>query len=233
MITLKGYTAHSDQGPFLQVNEDTVVVDLANKLFLLLDGFGGGAVVSGLAEEIKSFYTKLGGDPDATLPFFFSHKYLLEGNALINSMHHSHERLAKENAQREASLRGGASCIAGVMADNIMTFVATGNCAGFLSRGDELSLICRPDNTNGTPASPASGLGLFEDFHFEVCEIKVLEKDFFALLSDGVYSRLEQGEIASVLKKTDSPNWQKAKELFDLANSRGNLDNQSALFLQF
>ena len=74
MISLKSYSAFSEQGPYLQVNEDAVEVDLINHLFLLLDGFGGSSVgdkaVQFVKDTVKKFYTKVGGDPDSTLPFY-------------------------------------------------------------------------------------------------------------------------------------------------------------------
>ena len=41
MIELKSYGLLSHQGPHLNLNEDYVEVDLANNLFMVIDGFGG------------------------------------------------------------------------------------------------------------------------------------------------------------------------------------------------
>ena len=38
MIRLKSYSAKSHQGPYLQVNEDAVLVDYANRLAIVMDG---------------------------------------------------------------------------------------------------------------------------------------------------------------------------------------------------
>ncbi|MEI8347163.1 MAG: hypothetical protein WCG27_06835, partial [Pseudomonadota bacterium] len=91
MIQLKSYAGKTHQGPHLQVNEDCYEVDLCNRLYLVIDGIGGAGIgnrYSALFKDgIKQFYTRLGGDPDATRPFYFGHRYLLEGNALINSLY--------------------------------------------------------------------------------------------------------------------------------------------------
>ena len=42
-MELKSIVAKSHQGPFLQVNEDAYDFDLEHKLYMLFDGFGGGA----------------------------------------------------------------------------------------------------------------------------------------------------------------------------------------------
>ena len=110
MIELKRYSAKTDQGPFLNVNEDDVDVDIINKLYLLFDGFGGAGIgdesVKIVRDNIKSFYLKFGSDPDSTFPFYYSPKYLLEGNALVNAINYSHDILKKHNKSKEMSDRG-------------------------------------------------------------------------------------------------------------------------------
>ncbi|MFT6604380.1 MAG: serine/threonine protein phosphatase PrpC, partial [Bacteriovoracaceae bacterium] len=69
-MKLKSYSAHTHQGPHLQINEDDVEIDLINQLYIIFDGFGGSAIgdkaVQEIKQTIKNFYTKIGGDPDAT-----------------------------------------------------------------------------------------------------------------------------------------------------------------------
>jgi serine/threonine protein phosphatase PrpC len=84
---------------------------------------------------------------------------------------------------------------------------------------------------NGT--IPMSGLGLFEELHTHVVEKRILEGDIVILLSDGVYSKIKKSEILHIVDNNDIPFDKKAKSLLEFANSRGNLDNQAALFLQF
>ncbi len=245
MSQLKSYFARTDQGPHLQVNEDGQDIDLVNQLFLILDGYGGSNIgdeaVRVAKETIKKFYTKVGGDPDSTLPFFYSYKYLLEGNTLINSMHCAHESIKSLNAKREMSGKGGASVIGASLSENIMTLVSTGNCLCYLYRRGSLDLILRPDNQQFLGHDdfeiyyhtiPMSGLGLFEDLHLRVEEVRVLPGDLFVLMTDGVYSRVARKEVKYVIEKKISSN-KKIDEMFEQANKRGNLDNQTTIFLQF
>ena len=92
--------------------------------------FGGSNIgdkaVSKLSKNIIDFYGNFDGDPDATFPFFYSHKYLLEGNALINSMYYAQEAIREDNSKVPISQRAGASCMAAVMSDNIITFCQCG-----------------------------------------------------------------------------------------------------------
>lgn len=245
MIDLKSYGLQTHQGPHLNLNEDLVEADLANNLFMLVDGFGGSNVGDRAArmirDQLKRSYTKIAVDPEATFPFFYSHKYLIEGNALINAFHRAHQIISKDNEEKNFDNRGGASVIAAAISENIITLVSTGNCAAYLYRKGSLSPEMLPDSllglSRGSSQSnlqsvPMSGVGLFEDLHFSVKELRIVEGDIVILLSDGAHSRLGAGEIKDVVERNESE-LEIIKELFRLSNDRGNLDNQSGIVLQF
>ena len=246
MMQLKEYIAMTKTGPFLQINEDAIDVDLVNKLFLLLDGFGGSGIgdraVEKIKQDIKNFYAGSGNDPDATMPFAFSYKYLIEGNALINSVCYAHELIKQDNAPKEMSERAGAGGVIGAMAENIITFLGTGNVLAYLYRDGQLILACPPDNMEGLGrvasqrhfcTSPASGFGIFDKIHFTISEFRVFEGDLFLLFSDGIYSRIHEDELENILQEQSGSHGETAENLMKLANSRGNMDNQSTIFLQF
>ena len=245
-MKLKSYSSRTHQGPYLQINEDDVDVDLRNQLYLIFDGFGGSSIgdkaVQLLKETIKNFYTRIGGDPDSTLPFYYSHKYLLEGNALLNSMHYAHALLKKQSKGLEMSQRGGASAICVAQSENILSFASVGNCRAFLYRKGHLKQIVEADSLESLSpdeylshfyTSPVSGFGLFEDIHIGLKEMRVYEEDLIILMTDGVYARVDMDEIKYTIEKTDKSSSEKINELFKLSNSRGNLDNQSMLLLQY
>ena len=246
MIKLKSYSTKTNQGPFLQINEDDIEIDLANRLYLIFDGYGGSNIgdkaVASLKKDIKTFYTKFGADPNATMPFFYSPKYNLEGNALINALHNAHKSLKDENIKKEYVQRGGSSIIAGGLSDQLLTLVSIGNCASFLYRKNHLEIITIPDSLATLTqekfraylqTAPLSGLGLFEDLHMEVKELKLLEDDLLILMTDGAYSRINNEELKYIIEKQDTILAKKIDEVFELSNTRGNLDNQSCIFLQF
>ncbi len=244
MGRLKSYSAKTHQGPLLQVNEDDYDVDLRNQLFFLMDGFGGAGVgdkaVGMVKSQLKNFYTKIALDPESTLPFFFSPRYLIEGNALINSLKSAHQTLKNENAEKDMSSRGGVSLVAVAASESLLTLVSVGNCASYLYRQGHLELLTYPDCLK--PLSddyqrsfylhPLSALGLFDEIEPQVRELRLQNDDQVILLSDGVYGRLKEEEIKFVLeKKTEKGHL--IDELFAMANSRGNLDNQTAVILRF
>ena len=246
MLALKSFSANSDQGPVLQLNEDSVEVDLVHKLYMIFDGFGGSNVgdkaVSEVRENIKKFYTRIAGDPDSTLPFSYSHKYLLEGNALINSMQYAHFLLKQSNAEKDMNSRGGTSAVAIAEAENILTLVSTGNCMALAYSKGSLKTLLMPDNLENLSKDsfnrqfqtiPMSGFGLFDDLHINVSEFRPDDGDLIILLSDGVYARLSTEEIRHIISQEKISSREKIEELFKLSNERGNLDNQSALILQY
>jgi serine/threonine protein phosphatase PrpC len=246
MIELKSYGMQSHQGPHLNLNEDLVEADLINRLFMIIDGFGGSNIGDRAAmmirDNLKRSYTRIAIDPEATLPFFYSHKYLIEGNALINALHTAHQNMNRDNESKKLNNRGGASLIAAAIAENILTLVSTGNCVAYLYRKGHLSIEVLPDSLANLSRDqyqshlhsvPLSGVGLFEDLHYAVRELKITEGDIIIMLTDGGYSRLNADEIKYTIEKNLESELEAIKEIFKLSNDRGNLDNQSGIILQF
>jgi serine/threonine protein phosphatase PrpC len=245
-MRLKSFTAQSDQGPFLQINEDAYDFDLENNLFMVLDGFGGAGsgdiAVNKLKENIKKFYTDISSDPDCTLPFFYSPKYLIEGNALVNAMIYSHNALMRSNASREVATRAGASGLFAALGESILTLSAVGNCTAFLYRKgkfqkifleDSFSLLSTDNYDAHLKSMPLSGFGLFPDLYYQVKEVRVASGDLVVLMTDGVYSRVEEDEIKAIVSNPSAIQKEKILELFALSNKRGNLDNQTTMILEF
>ncbi len=243
---IKSISAKSDQGPYLNVNEDTHHIDLDKKLFQIYDGFGGSGVgdvvVNKLKNEINQNYAQIAKDPDSTLPFFFSAKYLIEGNALINAAINSNSSLFKENVAKTINQKAGASGVLMVQNENLFTVFSTGNCAVFLLRNgklkpvtisDHYGFLTGDDGNSHLKTCPMSGFGMFSDLHFQVKEVRLYEKDILVALTDGAYSRLSQAEIGDIVGRRDSLIPERIDCLFSLANSRGNLDNQTALFIEY
>lgn len=234
MSELKSYALETNQGPHLNLNEDLVDVDLGMQLFMVIDGFGGSNIGDRTAmaskDYIKRFFGKIARDPDSTLPFFFSPKYLLETNALINAFRGAHEQVTKENQARSMNNRGGASVIALALSETMASIVATGNCQALLARKEHLFTQMLPDSFAN---APMSGIGLFEDFHYQAVEFKILPGDSLLLLTDGAYQRCDLAEMQEILKKHPANEKAFIKEIFQYANDRGNLDNQSVMILQF
>lgn len=245
-MQLKNINAHTDSGPYLQINEDGYDFDINNQLFMILDGFGGSGIgdqtVRMLKENLSKYYTNFAIDPDATFPFYFSPKYLVEGNALINSMLYTHNLLMQENIKKEVSKRGGSSAILACKSESILTLSSVGNCNAYLFRKGSIRKIFSEDsflhlsNDNydfHLKTMPLSGFGLFADLYYQIKEVRIFEEDIILLMTDGVYGRLLEDEIKDILGRKHIENKDKIKQLCELSNERGNLDNQTVMILEF
>jgi PPM family protein phosphatase len=246
MIELKSYIAQTDQGPYLQINEDDHLVDPDAGLFMVLDGFGGTGVgdkYTELAREaLNKFYTRIGDDPDSTMPFFYSEKYLLEGNALVNAMHHAHRIIRGNNNDKSVEQRGAVSALGMAQSENVVTFVSCGNSLVYLCRKGMIEQFISPDSLGALISErhvhnfmncPMSALGLFRDIHLQVRELRVQSGDQILLMTEGAYSRLGPKEIKHIITDNQLLDQEKLDAIFLLANGRGNISNQTLVLMQF
>jgi serine/threonine protein phosphatase PrpC len=246
MIRLKQFAAKSHQGPFLQGNEDDVEIDLKDKFYVLYDGFGGSSIgdecVKICKQQIKQFFIRSSKDKNSTMPFFFSPKYSLETNAFINGIHLAHKKILEFNSSRSMTDRGGVSLVAVVQSENIISLISIGNCKSYFYSNGNLRNLTIPDDLsamNSDPrkrhyySCPMSGIGLFDYLDLKVMEVKPRDEDLLVLVSDGVHAYVDDHELCSMINSRTTNLTQKIDNLMNLANSRGNLDNQSTVLLHF
>jgi serine/threonine protein phosphatase PrpC len=245
MSELSAVASKTYQGPILQINEDNVNVNITEKLYMLLDGFGGSGAgdvaTKFIIDNISRFYTQIALDPEKTLPFFFSSRHLIEGNALINSILFSHKKLFQENMKKEMNSRSGSSGIFACQADTVLVLVAVGNCSAYLLRENKLEKIffsdtfsmLSPSAKSHESSLPMNAMGLFPDLYYQVKELKISRGDKVLLLSDGVSNWVEDFETKFILEKSDVDNNGKIDLFINLANQRGNTDNQSVMILEY
>lgn len=245
MVELKSFGLETSQGPYLLLNEDIAEVDLSNKLFILLDGIGGSSVGDQAARSIKECllktFTKIARDSESTLPFYYNHKYLLETNALINSFYLAHQNITKENSAKTISKRGGASAIAIAVSDRALSVISTGSCSGYLLRNNRLQNEIIPDSlaqytsqiNYGHSFIPLSGIGIFETLSYSVREFKLYENDLYFFCTDGGNPLEANDELRNVLIANKNKEILAIRKIFELSNRLGNLDNQSAIIIQF
>lgn len=245
-MRLRAYAAQTHQGPYLQVNEDGYDFDFENDLFMIFDGFGGSGIgdkaVEKLKQEIKTYYTQISDDPNATMPLYYNPKNILEGNAILNSMLNAHQNLLKLNIDRPINQRAGASGLVVVRAESLLILVGVGNCAAYHFRNgklykivseDTLQFLSKDQFDSRFRTSPMSAIGMYPEMGFQLRELRLAEKDKVVLLTDGVYSNLSEEEIHYALSRPALDAQERVNDLLKLSNSRGNLDNQTAMILEF
>jgi serine/threonine protein phosphatase PrpC len=245
-MRLKAYAAQTHQGPYLEINEDGYEFDFENELFIVLDGFGGSGIgdraVDKLKYEIKNFYTQISDDPNATMPLYYNPKNLLEGNALLNSMMNAHQNLLKANLQKPVNQRAGASAVIAVKAESILILVGIGNCCAYHFRQGKINKIIFEDTFKYLSkdqfdlkfkTTPLNALGMYPELGHQLKEVRLSDGDKVLLLTDGVYAHLSDEELLYALNRPSSDANERINSLLKLSNSRGNIDNQTAMILEF
>lgn len=245
-MRLKAYAAQTHQGPYLQVNEDGYEFDFENEMYMILDGFGGSGIgdraVEKLKQEIKTFYTQLSDDPNATMPLYYNPRNLLEGNAVLNALMNAHQNLLKNNLDRPLNQRAGASAIVAAKAESLLVLVGVGNCTAYHFRHGKLSKLILEDTFQYMSkdqfelkfrTTPMSALGMYPEMGYQLKEVRLAEGDKVILLTDGVYAHLTLEELQYSLTKQSPDANERVNSLLKLSNSRGNTDNQTAVILEF
>jgi PPM family protein phosphatase len=245
-MRLKAYAAQTHQGPYLQVNEDGYDFDFENEIYMVLDGFGGSGIgdraVDKLKQEIKTFYTQISDDPNATMPLYYSPRNILEGNAIMNSLLNAHQNLLKSNLEKPVNQRAGASAIVAVKADSLVVLVGIGNCCAYHFRQGKLFKIIAEETMKFHSkdqfdfkfrSTPLNAIGMYPELGQQLREIRISEGDKLILLTDGVYSQISEEELLYSLNRSPSDGNEKINSLLKLSNSRGNTDNQTAMILEF
>ncbi|MGE3610801.1 MAG: PP2C family serine/threonine-protein phosphatase [Bacteriovoracaceae bacterium] len=245
-MRLKAYAAQTQQGSYLQVNEDGYEFDFENNVYLILDGFGGSGIgdraVEKIKQEVKSYFSQLSHDPNATMPLYFNPRNLLEGNAILNALMNSHQNLLKLNQERNLNQKAGASLVAAVKADSILVLVGVGNCCAYHFRQGRLTKIIVEDNlkflskdqfNNKFHSAPANALGMYPEMGHTLKEVRLNEGDKVLMLTDGVFSDLNEDEILYAMNRSAMDAQERINDLLKLSSSRGNTDNQTAMLLEF
>ncbi len=246
---IKEYYAKTDQGPHLKVNEDNYFFDLGNLIFGACDAFGGSNIgdeaLALLIKNLTTNFTKFSSDPDATLPFFYNSKFMLEANALINSLHQCHRQLVQNNLAASLGKRAGMSGIFATLSGDVLTTVSLGNLILLYEQNKKLRVhippeVLTPNYFGHNPNSilsdmyPLNAIGLHEDLIYYVKELKVHAGDKLYILSDGIYPFFELDELESFVTHAElkKPSVL-VNHLINEANLRGKTDNQTALVVEF
>lgn len=250
MIDLKSYSAQTTEGPFLKLNEDDYDFDFNQKLFMIMDGFGGAGVgdhlVKQMKKSLKNNYKTLAADPDITLPFYYHPRNLLEENALVNSVLKTHQHMYHQSLSLPLNMRGGASLLVAGQVEKMLFFIGIGNCRAYHFRRGHLTRILQENSLMSFSLEdysdsrsqhfhqvPMSAIGLYEELEYQIKEVKIADKDKFILLTDGIYHFISDQELSHAFNNSKETHQQVINDLLKLSNARGNKDNQTAMILEF
>lgn len=171
--------------------EDAYDVNPHRGIFILADGFGGGAgqhVAQLAVQSVRQFLEQEAGDLDATLPFELRSYYSLAGNVLFNAVAYANQKVMQFNASRPAAERGGASLLAGYVEGRLLALANVGATQIVMSRGGVGRALVQPrtlaqqinpfgDETTPGALIPLMSLGTAKQLEPEITEVELKEGD--------------------------------------------------------
>ncbi len=246
--------ARSDVGRKRKDNEDALVANFEQKLFVVADGMGGhaaGEVASRVAvEAIDEFVTQTGGGDEITWPFGLDDSISYDGNRLKTAIRHANQRVLEATRQR-ADYEGMATTVAAVLLDGDTANLAhVGDSRIYLWSAGRLQQLTSDHSwvneqlQNGIISAEQArshplrnvvtrALGGRADLLVDLQARRVSPGDLLLLCSDGLTTMLDDPEIAGILAGAGGDLPRAAQELVDTANARGGEDNITVILLGF
>jgi PPM family protein phosphatase len=201
---IQGFTIFSTQGD-APSQEDFVIGKKERGLFVVADGFGGSpaglAAARTACDSVLNFLEREAGDLEATLPFVLRSYFSLAGNVLFNALIHANRSVFNMNKGKTSNERGGTSCVAGFIDEDLMALANVGGCSVFLMRDGKMRELVTPrtyarlrDPLSEDPqydqAIPLMSMGMSEDLEPEIIEFRVKKGDWLLLQTDGIRSEM-------------------------------------------
>ena len=242
--------AQTNVGRVREHNEDAHLVDDGLQLFAVADGMGGhaaGEVASQLALEVFSKVVRAGEEGVAAFRATpESRDAKREVLRLLEDAAHAACAAVFEAGRADEAKRGMGTTLSALLAVGSQAFIAhVGDSRIYLVRGDKTHQLTQ-DHTlqnellkRGRLTAEEIGrvkqrnaltraIGVYANVDVDTLDFDILPGDRILLCSDGLYSYLNKGELASILEgpATDAP-----QRLIALANQRGGHDNITVLLL--
>jgi len=248
------YQALTDTGRKRKGNEDSVLVNLEQNLFVVADGMGGhaaGEVASKVAvEAINEFICLTAGDAEITWPFGLEDNVSYDGNRIKTAIRYAHRKVLDATKER-SEYEGMATTVAAVLVDGDTANLAhVGDSRIYRYRDSVLELltsdhswvneqiqsgIITSDQARNHPLRNVvtRALGGKADLQVDLQPSKVKPGDILLLCSDGLTSMVHDERIAEVFSEAAGELEKAARGLVDEANSQGGEDNITVVLIEF
>jgi len=248
------YQAVTDVGRKRKGNEDSLIANPEQRLFVVADGMGGhaaGEVASKIAvDSINEFVCLTGGDEEVTWPFGLDEGISYDGNRLKTSIRYANRKVL-EAVKEKAEYEGMATTVVAVLVDGATANIAhVGDSRIYLFRGGDLqqltsdhswvneqlqSGIISAEQARSHPLRNVvtRALGGKVDLEVDMQAQPMEPGDVLLVCSDGLTTMVPDEEIARLLGDAAGDIEVAASSLVDAANARGGEDNISVVLLQF
>jgi serine/threonine protein phosphatase PrpC len=248
------YQAVTDVGRKRKGNEDSLIANPEQRLFVVADGMGGhaaGEVASKIAvDSINEFVCLTGGDEEVTWPFGLDEGISYDGNRLKTSVRYANRKVL-EAVKEKAEYEGMATTVVAVLVDGATANIAhVGDSRIYLFRGGGLqqltsdhswvneqlqSGIISAEQARSHPLRNVvtRALGGKVDLEVDMQAQPMEPGDVLLICSDGLTTMVPDEEIARLLGDAAGDIEAGASGLVAAANARGGEDNISVVLLQF
>jgi protein phosphatase len=248
------YRAVTDVGRKRKGNEDSLIANPEQRLFVVADGMGGhaaGEVASKVAvDSINEFVCLTGGDEEVTWPFGLDEGISYDGNRLKTSVRYANRKVL-EAVKEKAEYEGMATTVVAVLVDGATANIAhVGDSRIYLFRGGGLqqltsdhswvneqlqSGIISAEQARSHPLRNVvtRALGGKVDLEVDMQAQPMEPGDVLLICSDGLTTMVPDEEIARLLGDAAGDIEAGASGLVAAANARGGEDNISVVLLQF
>ncbi len=242
----------TDVGRKRRHNEDAYLIDEERGLFVVADGMGGhaaGEVASRITvESIQEYIATTEEEHESSWPFGFNSRVSLEGNRLTTAVEKANEKVMRA-VQNRPELKGmGTTVVAALFDADRATLVHVGDSRAYLFRDGELRRltddhswvqeqvnagILSEDEAKSHPLKNVvtRALGGAAHVSVDLIEVPVRAGDRYLLCSDGLTGMLPDEELFEYFR-TAHPLDAIVKTLIEAANTRGGVDNITAILVE-
>jgi protein phosphatase len=246
--------ARSDVGRKRKGNEDSLVTNDDQRLYVVADGMGGhaaGEVASRVAvDAISEFVALTAGDDEITWPFGLDDSISYDGNRLKTAIRHANRRVLEATRER-SEYEGMATTVAAVLVDGDVANIAhVGDSRIYLWSDGSLQQLTSDHSwvneqiQNGVISADQArshplrnvvtrALGGRSELLVDVQARRVRAGEVLLLCSDGLTTMLPDPEIAGIIAGAGGDLEGAARALVDAANERGGEDNITVILLGF
>jgi len=245
-MQLEAY-AHTDTGPVRTSNEDSMLVDLDNQVFIVADGMGGhaaGEVASALTVEVlHRILVGEGEDPDQTR-LVRNDEFMERSDELREllryGMNQASIHLRRHMDTHPETTGMGTTAVVLVFENQRVHVAHVGDSRAYLCRKGRLLQLTRdhtvvqqeidagrltPDLAKLVPHKNilTQSVGFHGPVEPDTSTRVLQDKDIFILCSDGLTESLEETDIAKII--AENPPDMVADALVETAIARGTKDN--------
>ena len=249
MITAHGAT---HPGPVRRVNEDSLICDPVQSLFIVADGMGGhqaGEVASRIAvETIQAFIAKTRDDEKVTWPYGIDPALSFDANRIASAIKIANRRVFKASENSDQYTGMGTTVVVVLAREGRLVYAGVGDSRLYSFSQGTLTQLTQDDSwmsmllANGTIDADAIArhpmrhvltnvVGAGEHLECRVQERVLGGEETYLLSTDGLHGTLDLATMQSIMAAHPEPAVA-AGALVDAALERGSSDNVTALVIR-